>query len=929
MGKDKSKGREAGEDIAAEGEEMTEAINSLTSREAAKLYASYGIVTHPLYSPTANVNSPGKQPILTRWQQIYQPFALYEINLRFSDDDNIGFVCGRYSDVTVIDIDFFVNGLWDNILKDIDISKWIKQDHKSKTWHWIFKYCSELKAGQYKALGFDILSDDIVTDTKTRQPYIAGDNCACSPSIHPDGNKYQITGDITQRIDIPEEVIKRLNNVLQIYTEITKKILPKCRRVFRDLWKAIFEDKDSDLYRDSSIFRGSFENRKRCLNFCAELKANGAKNLHLMLFCMLAFGNYFDEAISEREINYVEADKTATNETIRNDPYLSRFYQERQESKDETVSSNDFLNNAVKEMTAAEIELLKTNFAQRRLICNLPEDHFISQFVAYADRMSDGYKEYKILGAFWLLSSIVSRKPKIDLATSVDGIHLNIWTTCLGLSSISRKTTIIDMARHFLAYALGKPITDTDYSLEGYLESLSQEPIKFMVNDEVSTTYQKMGQKYNAGYFEFECKIYDGSSQNKRLASGGKRDQKTFDIKDPYVTKLTASTFTKFKRSITVPDFDSGFGYRFVYAAPTYEFNQRPLRLTTDEDITARSELEKRTALLVRLFRDMPPFTMGIEPEAMQFYIDTDIDVNKQLAKAPNQEFLASVWSRYGIYILKFAALIEIGKSTALSKITLESMKIAASMVLDYFLPTICDVYNLLTVDPTNNMIDRIIEALKASNGICAHSDLLRKTKLKSRDFKELIETMRESGQIEVISQKSEGNNKTQFFYRLIDCDAVRLSLQRKQVHQIPQVPQVPRVSHIENDEGICENLNKITKLDHTHIDVQNKQYNNSQILPSSPNESSIRYSGNLGNLDNLGNLATNQNEQDIIKNLKDLPSLRKELITHKNSYLEKYGGIESIEDLVDYFLKDCPGYLKLFSRQEIIFEAGKICKVI
>lgn len=911
------------------------AINSLTSREAAKLYASYGIITHPLYPPKANVNSPGKQPILTKWQQIYQPLTLAEINSKFSETSNIGMVCGRYSDITVIDIDYYVKGIWDNVLKDVDTTNWIKQDHESKTWHWIFKYRRGPKAGQYKALGFDILSDDIVNDKKTEQPYVAGDNCACSPSVHPDGNKYQITGDITQRPKIPEEAITRLNNVLKLHTEITKKILPKCRRVFRDLWKAIFEDKDSDLYRDSSIFRGSFENRKRCLNFCAELKANGAKNPHLMLFCMLAFGDFFDQAQSERELNYVDAEKPATTETIRNDPYLRRFHQERQESKGATVaplntaSSSDFLNNAVKEMTAAEIELLKTNFSQRQLVCNLPEDHYISQFVAYADRMSDGYREYKILDGFWLLSSIVQRKPKIDLATSVDGIHLNIWITFLGLSSISRKTTLIEIARHFLAYALEKPVTDTDYSLEGYLESLSQEPIKFMVNDEVSTTYQKMSQKYNAGYFEFECKIYDGSSQNKRLASGGKREPRTFDIRDPYVTKLTASTFTKFKRSLTIPDFDSGFGFRFVYAAPTYEFNQRPLRLTADEDIAERSELEKRTALLVRMFRDMPSYTMDIEPEAMQLYIETDIDVNKQLAKVSNQEFLASVWSRYGIYILKFAALIEIGKSTASSKISLESMKIAASMVLDYFLPTICDVYNLLTVDPTNNMIDRIIEALKASNGICAHSDLLRKTKLKSRDFKELIETMRESGQIEVISQKSEGNNKTQFFYRLIDCDAVRLSLQRKQVHQIPQIPQVPRVSHIENDEGICENLNKITKLDHTHIDVQNKQCNNSQILPSSPNESSVRYSGNLDNLDNLGNLTTNQNKQEIIKNLKDLPSLRKELITHKNSYLEKYGGIESIEDLVDYFLKDCPGYLKLFSRQEIIFEAGKICKVI
>ena len=66
-------------------------------------------------------------------------------------------------------------------------------------------------------------------------------------------------------------------------------------------------------------------------------------------------------------------------------------------------------------------------------------------------------------------------------------------------------------------------------------------------------------------------------------------------------------------------------------------------------------------------------------------------------------------------YILKIAALIELGKSTVSKNICLDSIQIASSMVLDYFLPTLCDVYNLLTVDPKNNKIDKITEALKSS----------------------------------------------------------------------------------------------------------------------------------------------------------------------------------------------------------------------
>ena len=160
-------------------------------------------------------------------------------------------------------------------------------------------------------------------------------------------------------------------------------------------------------------------------------------------------------------------------------------------------------------MTEAEIELFRSGFAVRHLICDLPEDHFISQFLTYSNQMTDGYQEYKILAGFWLLSSLTQRKPYIDLATTSGGIYLNLWSQLLGLSSLARKTTVIDIARHFFAYAQDDPLTDTDYSLEGYLETLAQTPILAMINDEVSTVFQKMGQKYNAGYNEFECKLYD------------------------------------------------------------------------------------------------------------------------------------------------------------------------------------------------------------------------------------------------------------------------------------------------------------------------------------------------------------------------------------------------------------------------------------
>ena len=142
------------------------------------------------------------------------------------------------------------------------------------------------------------------------------------------------------------------------------------------------------------------------------------------------------------------------------------------------IGKNSFITHTedieeLKEMTFEEIELLKKGFAARHLTINLPDDHFIVQVVKYFDRMTDGYKEYKILGAFYLLSSCTQRKPVVDLSTTVNGVFTNLWTHFIGISSISRKSTIIDFIVELLSYAMPKQLTDTDPSMEAYVEGLS------------------------------------------------------------------------------------------------------------------------------------------------------------------------------------------------------------------------------------------------------------------------------------------------------------------------------------------------------------------------------------------------------------------------------------------------------------------------
>jgi P4 family phage/plasmid primase-like protien len=72
-----------------------------------------------------------------------------------------------------------------------------------------------------------------------------------------------------------------------------------------------------------------------------------------------------------------------------------------------------------------------------------------------------------------------------------------------------------------------------------------------------------------------------------------------------------------------------------------------------------------------------------------------------------------------------------------------------------------------------------------------------------------------------------------------------------------------------------------------------------------------------------ITNLSKNE-----VENCLNIIQMRKDLATFKNTFLRNNGGIEGVEVFVGAFLKSMPGYLQLFPRHAIIFEAGKICKV-
>lgn len=287
--------------------------------EAYDYYTKAGIIVHPLVAPVLGDRATGKSPIPKDWQIRQSPYHPAYITQELNRGCNIGMLCGKASDITVIDFDWVCKGIIEMLFDGLDTSKLVKQYHgEGKKFHYIFRYCNRLTPGQKQDIGFDILGQN---------PKGGGSNCVCAPSVHADGTTYILDRDINERSQVPLILADRINYLIDTYAGL-QEVLLSCRAVWRKLWRALFTDKSHELYHYTRIFRGE-DGRTRHLGLFAELRANGATDEMLMLACMLIFGNDFNYEKCVGQLRHVDPTKPMRKESMLHDSYLSLFYPQK------------------------------------------------------------------------------------------------------------------------------------------------------------------------------------------------------------------------------------------------------------------------------------------------------------------------------------------------------------------------------------------------------------------------------------------------------------------------------------------------------------------------------------------------------------------------------------------------------------------------
>jgi len=461
--------------------------------------------------------------------------------------------------------------------------------------------------------------------------------------------------------------------------------------------------------------------------------------------------------------------------------YLQRTWQKAKEYVKETISSivdpnvwnpefNMLPDKVVKieEITHIKFKALDPIVDEDiwELVNQLPENHFLRKFMDAMSKRSDTYPEYLLLAGLYLLSVATLRRVKIPL--SIGDVWPNIWGLIIGQSTLSRKTTVLDFVRDItnnpqLYIYRGSE----DFSPEGLLTELSEEGTRFYIIDEFARLLAVMRKTWGEGLADVLMNLYGCKNLRRRLRKN------TYDIKEPFVCMIGATTPVNLLKNSDQDLLTSGFYPRFLIVAPQRKKETKPIK----QDPRFSFEMEQISECLGNLVERIIKTTQNrdgsfkvinatFKDEERMSEIVNNIVVSDDEDEV-RKEIALIFQGRYNIYTLKIALLLKLGEPqfiapldkavdlNMLNGIEIENkyLDLAEKMVRNVFLKYAYRVSDDIMLASTESKISRVVGLLRKYRKL-THSELLRYSHLTSREFREVIGTLGERGDIVIYEDK-------------------------------------------------------------------------------------------------------------------------------------------------------------------------------
>ena len=384
---------------------------------------------------------------------------------------------------------------------------------------------------------------------------------------------------------------------------------------------------------------------------------------------------------------------------------------------------------------------------------------FVDDYIDWAKTTGDAAEAYHEAGAFTALSSVLSGL--LQLPTSFGMIIPNLWFLLIADTTLTRKSTALDLAVDMALEVDKDVIMATDGSMEGLFSALAIRPGQpsIFLRDEFSGLLDTMQRRdYYAGMAEVLTKLYDGKFQKRQLR------REVIEVRDPVLLFLAGGTRARVLHLLTIEHITSGFLPRFVIITAESDITKmQPLKPPDDTVQTGRKALVERLAeikrsftgnVLVRAGQNGSTFTIKnkldveMTAEAWDLYNEMELKLITSGFNDKDNDVMTPTMDRLSKSGLKASILIAASRKGGLPVVVGVADVLKAFSYVSLWREYAIDILAHIGISQTENQIQHIYQMVRKQPGITRGS-VMRQYHLTSKSADMILDTLAQRGQIQ------------------------------------------------------------------------------------------------------------------------------------------------------------------------------------
>jgi hypothetical protein len=392
--------------------------------------------------------------------------------------------------------------------------------------------------------------------------------------------------------------------------------------------------------------------------------------------------------------------------------------------------------------------------AERQWVVDNPS--IVEEYVEWAKTLGDAAWQYHQAGAFVALSALTAAR--VRLPTSYGILIPNLWFMILADTTLTRKTTAMDIAMDMIMEIDPDCMLATDGSIEGLFTSLGGRPgrASIFLRDEFSGLLEAMTKKeYMAGMSETLTKLYDGKYQKRVLR------REIIEVRDPVLILFAGGIRTRIHELLRIEHVSSGFIPRFIFIGAESDITKlRALGPPTDDNILAKEKLKDGFREIYNHYHQEVAVTHAdktslvqkrwdatLEEEAWVRYNTYEADLVSVGLESNMADILTPTFDRMAKSGLKMAVLLAAARQRNESLLVEEGDVIRAFYYIEQWAQHTLNLIANIGKNANERQLDKVLGTIKRRPGV-SRSVLMQNHHLTSRDATLVFETLEQRGQV-------------------------------------------------------------------------------------------------------------------------------------------------------------------------------------